>query len=472
MLFSPLKPRQGKKLQPNKRQQRAKLSNIIFILFSVLGVIIFWVGFQVAPQRLSLALSRRVPRAKSSLPLFVKPPPHSLLSHATVPQVDAYINGTSTSNTAQSTWLGSMKYLESPSCKQYASCEIHFPFLDIEEEGADWAEERIRNHIDKRTDYAVLTRKGFKALVTNVKSNQDRAFVIAPLEAVEESALPVGPDDFLMGLFDGHGPVGHGTAHFAAMELPALILRNMQRRKKFIPARHVTEGVQSALKDSFVSLDENIPFLETSGSTGIIILRLGTHLFFASTGDSQAFLIKADTARQGPDAVTIVQSTIPHKPDQVMETARIRSAGGSVIPKTNMDTSSRVIIPVGEDGTTLALAMSRSLGDPEGKNANVIIPDPNVDFIDLAKLEQPQQQTDAPSQPRYFVVVASDGLLDKISPLKVAQRMAQSFYHETPPNPLMAANELIQSASQMWFSGGDMMRYRDDISIAVKMIDL
>jgi serine/threonine protein phosphatase PrpC len=460
---------------PNKKQQRAKLSNIMCLFFSSLGVVIFWVGFKVARPSLS-ALKQKIlrRRIKSTLPQFTRPAPHLLQNHATVPQVDAYINST--------TGLGSMKYTESESCKKFLTCEIHFPFLDMDDLAASTntlENLRTNGNANQRTDYAVLTRKGFKALVTNVNSNQDRAFVLAPLELTEESAIPVGPDDFLIGLFDGHGSKGHGTSHFAAMELPPLVFRNMQRRRKFIHSRKSTDGITAAIKDAFISLDDNIPFLETSGSTGILILRIGTSLFMASTGDSQAFLIKAElstgaSSNGSSPKLTIVQSTTPHKPDQPMESARIRSAGGQVLPKVTEDTSSRVIIPV-EEGMTLALAMSRSLGDPEGKKANVIIADPTVDVIDLYELQQQkeqqqqQQEGDAYDE-KYFIIVASDGLLDKIRPLDVAERIAKSFYLETPPHPLLACHELIERASKLWMTGE--MGYRDDISIAVKMVDL
>lgn len=450
MLFSPLNMRQPRKMLPNKRQQKARLSNIMFGLFSLLGLIIFWVGFKLKPHRLAVTNRR-----KSPLKTFERPQPHLLKSHATVPQVDAYINSTVS--------IGSMKYQESASCKEHGSCEIHFPYIDLETNpNVD-----LNSPTNSRTDYAVLTRKGFKALVTNVNANQDRVFVIAPLELGKESYLPIGPDDFMMGLFDGHGPVGHGTSHFAAMELPPLVLRNLQRRKKFIPAKQVTDGLKSALKDSFIHLDENIPFLETSGSTGILIVRIGTHLFIANTGDSQAFLVQADISQDANDgAVTIVKSTVPHKPDDPIETARIQAVGGIVIPKTSEDASSRVLIPVeGEEGMTVALAMSRSLGDPEGKKANVIIADPNVDIIDLEALHASHPNS------KFFLVVASDGLLDRIPPLGVAQRVAQSFYQEQPPRPLVACQELILQASQLWMAEGTM-GYRDDISIAVKMLDL
>jgi serine/threonine protein phosphatase PrpC len=444
MLFSPLNPRLGKKMLPTKKQRKTKMTTIIFSMFAGLGFIIFWLGFKLAPS----VSNNIIEHTKSELPAFVRPQPHLLASHATLDQVNAYVNITKST--------GSFNYQETETCKKYSSCEIHFPFLDLEDAAAIQLNGML-NAEKSHSDFAVLTKKGSKALVTSVRSNQDRSFLISPFEMAEETSIAAGKDDFLLGLFDGHGELGHGTAHFAAMELPPLLLRSMKRRKKYVSAK-AADDVKAAFRESFVYLDENIPFLELSGSTGILMLRLGSYLFVASTGDSQAFVVRADTSK-GDDGVSIVYLTTPHKPDQPMESTRIKASGGQIVPKMTDDTSSRVIIPV-NDGMTLALAMSRSLGDAEGKKLGIIISDPNVDILDLNALRKDGGE--------YFVVAASDGLLDKIPPLSVAQNIARSFYKESPPQPLMACRALIHQASQLWVGGP--VTYRDDITIIAKKI--
>ena len=394
----------------------------------------------------------------SGLAPFHRPGPHLLPSHPNIEQVDRYVNVSRT--------FGSMRYEETPACRKYSTCDVHFPFVDL---GAPSSSPPpLLQNVNGRSDFGVLTLKGLKTLVTDVKVNQDRSFLISPMEFSEEVSIPTGPDDFMMGLFDGHGPFGHGTSHFVSMELPTTILQNMKRRKKFVPSRHATDSIRSAIKDAFVNVDENIPYQDTSGSTGIVIMRIGSYLFLASTGDSQAFLVKADTSRavDAEGAVTIVQSTKPHKPDNPLEKARIEDAGGEVIPKMDYDSSSRVIIPLGQMGQ-MALAMSRCFGDAEGKESNLLIPDPNVDVIDLKELKQNGGKSD-----QYFVIVASDGLLDKIPPLTVAQKIAKSFYEDKLSRPLEACRALIESSSELWLTAGMGEQYRDDISIAVKKIGM
>ena len=413
----------------------------------------------MAPPTFNGSGSSEETHKPSVLTPFHRPGPHLLPSHPSIEEVDRYVNVSKT--------FGSMRYEETPACRKYSTCDIHFPFVDLGASSTPPSPQSLQN-VNGRSDFGVLTLKGLKALVTDVKVNQDRSFLLSPMEFNEEVSIPTGPDDFMMGLFDGHGPFGHGTSHFVSMELPTTILQNMKRRKKFVPSRHVTDSIKSAIKDAFVNVDQNIPYQDTSGSTGIVIMRIGSYLFLASTGDSQAFLVKADTSRAADTegAVTIVQSTKPHKPDSPLEKARIEDAGGEIIPKMDYDSSSRVIIPLGQMGQ-MALAMSRCFGDAEGKESNLLIPDPNVDVIDLKELKQNGGKND-----QYFVVVASDGMLDKIPPLTVAQKIAKSFYQEKPSRPLVACRTLIESSSELWLTAGMAERYRDDISIAVKKINM
>lgn len=433
------------------RRKKPKLTTVILVVFSSLGFIVFYLGFKIAPK----AIIQRT-TTRSVLPTFDKPDPQLLPNRSTLDQVNGYVNLTLAT--------GSFKYVGSSSCKKHSTCEIHFPYLDLETAAPDMIND-MQDSITSRSDFAVLTRKGFKSLLTNVKANQDRSFIISPLDVHEESSITTSADDFMIGLFDGHGELGHGTAHFAAMELPSALLRAMQRRKRFVASELATGDVEAAFKESFVQLDRRIPFLDTSGSTGIVILRIGSFLFIGSTGDSQAFLVKADTSFAGSNVgVSIVQSTVPHKPDDPLEAARIKANGGRVMPKLGADASSRVVIFI-KDTVTLALAMSRCLGDPEGKEQKILIADPTVTVIDLSKLKQESSKND-----QYFIVAASDGLLDRVSPPAVAQRIARSFYKDVPSRPLVACYDLIQQSSLLW--GGLMgIQYRDDISIAVKRID-
>jgi serine/threonine protein phosphatase PrpC len=73
---------------------------------------------------------------------------------------------------------------------------------------------------------------------------------------------------------------------------------------------------------------------------------------------------------------------------------------------------------------------------------------------------------------KFLCICASDGLLDKVTPLQVAQHVATSFLKNSPLLPLEAAEQLLLQASKGWLTevmGGD---YRDDMTIAVHKLEL
>ena len=107
----------------------------------------------------------------------------------------------------------------------------------------------------------------------------------------------------------------------------------------------------------------------------------------------------------------------------------------------------------------LGLAMSRSLGDFEGQPYGIIA-DPTTDVIALADLDPKLY---------YLVILASDGLLDRVSEVEIAAKMAASqlLTPNAPTTSLQAAEQLILQSSQAWARDFIGEAYRDDISLAV-----
>ena len=186
-------------------------------------------------------------------------------------------------------------------------------------------------------------------------------------------------------------------------------------------------------------------------------------LLVANLGDSQAFVAEYDTTT---NKITIVYQTKKHKPHYPAEKMRIEQAGGRIIH--NPGESSRVIIPLGGTGRyagmELGLAMSRSLGDQEGKTAGVLTATPTINVV---KLDSRKQS---------FVVAATDGIFDYIDLDTVAQYLGMVLYNnnddETNNNNIRlldACEQLILRASQEWKDRTNSL-YRDDISIMVSKL--
>ncbi len=333
-----------------------------------------------------------------------------------------------------------------------AVARIHMPWMDLQ---SFYHQQRFHDSqsldpsatvgtLFSSPDCAVLTRKGNKFSQTGVSSNQDR---IATLDYVTTDS---NVNEFWMGLFDGHGELGHAVSHFALSEF--------QRRIELL--RHQSRSVEEtkkALTKLFLSVNENLPNIPGSGSTGISIWKLKDQLYVSNVCDSKAFVVSVDSTRKH---VKVIYTTKPHKPDDPEERKRIEGMGGQIQEAPAPGYSARLLIPMGESPLdVMGLAMSRSLGDFDGQPYGLIA-EPRTDAISLSSLD---------ARLDYLVILASDGLLDKVSEIEIAQEMALSQLLSPAGKflPLEAAEYLILKSSAAWSSDPYGQGYRDDISLAV-----
>ena len=318
----------------------------------------------------------------------------------------------------------------------------------------------------KNGDIALLTRCGYKG---HDAPNQDRIVLLDT----------GGVTTKMMALFDGHGTKGHGVAHAAAMGFLKLISSQQQqsqqssqqqsqshlKKKKDNNNNNKSLLTSAMLTNMFLQVDKSLPDALGSGATAIVIVQQEQNeLLVANLGDSQAFVAEYDTTT---NKITIVYQTKKHKPHYPAEKMRIEQAGGRIIH--NPGESSRVIIPLGGTGgqyagMELGLAMSRSLGDNEGKTAGVLTATPTINVV---KLDSRKQS---------FVVAATDGIFDYIDLDTVAQYLGMVLYNnnddETNNNNIRlldACEQLILRASQEWKDRTNSL-YRDDISIMVSKL--
>jgi serine/threonine protein phosphatase PrpC len=335
---------------------------------------------------------------------------------------------------------------------------IHMPFMDLQSKyrakppkfGAMGGEIPRQLHLTYNQtfpspDCVVLTRKGNKFSVSGVRANQDRI-------AISDYLAPDGSvEDFWMGLFDGHGELGHVVSHYAISEFP----RRLEALRHDATLINDIEATKLALRDIFLAVNNNMPNILGAGSTGISIWKRQDQLFISNVGDSMAFVVSVDRAR---NHVEVVYTTKPHKPNDPLERQRIEGMGGEVQDPPAPQYSARVLIPLGGDPPDIiGLAMSRSLGDFEGHPYGVIA-EPTTDVISIKSLDPGLD---------YLVILASDGLLDRVTELEIARQMAESqlLTSDGQYMSLEAAERLILQSSQAWMSDGDS--YRDDISLAV-----
>lgn len=298
--------------------------------------------------------------------------------------------------------------------------------------------------------------------------NQDAAVMIRPYR----TAQTLSDDDFLIGIFDGHGALGHINAKHFAADIPERLARKFNKQRN---RQQSTDWVMKQLRHSFVEADAEAPREMTlrGGCTGSVTLRRGHRLYFANVGDSRTILASVDAtkfqiAEQGPaPGVTMHYITRADKPHLPEEINRIHSLGGNVhvpLPPKNPNLS-RVIVYSNTFNDTIGLAMSRSLGDYEWSVKGVIA-EPLVDMVDL----QSSNFTDINRNPTasLFIIAASDGLWDLRLKQWVAKQFAESFLGEQNPrttHPLRKMKEIIVTASPQ-----NQDAYRDDITAIVMKV--
>jgi len=373
-------------------------------------------------------------------------------------------------------------------------CFMYHPYVDLRDHlKHEEALLQLRNSQDPpviplllreypiQENHTILTRCGYKGGDVKSQVNQDRAIIVSPFLIHGKGAIKSTDDtpsslNFIMGIFDGHGESGHHVAQHAAHTLPKQLAKNLD-----LAESHNVSDIQNALVQSFITVDTTIPQNErTSGCTASVILRLQSKIYIANAGDSQSYIV---SYHKQTHIVQIVYITRKDKPDLIDERKRIEAAGGNVFipPKPypgKKPLTSRVLIPTLSIGI-VGLAMSRSIGDHDGKTIGVIA-EPIVDVLNIHSLKavagahhdvslQGDSKTD--DNVELFAVSVSDGLLDYIEPLDIARYLAKSLYREAggdAPSVMEACGYLIRQSSKMWIKD---FGYRDDISIAVNKIE-
>lgn len=346
---------------------------------------------------------------------------------------------------------------------------------------------REYNHDEVSSTY-LITHSGNKG---HRSPNQDRCIIIQDFNKQHSN------DWFVAALFDGHGDLGHVTSHVAVTEIPLLLLQSIlmidsnNAADKAIVSNNL---IPTIIKEIFHKIDTSsiIAQVPRGGSTAVIVLHYQNTVFIASTGDSTAYLIQwsgttgsktvsattsiSTTNNQKKLPYTIIKSAIHHKPSNPLERKRIESNGGQVyIPPQDSHESSRVIYKsLNRDGKVMqtGLAMSRSLGDTTAKELQVVISDPDVITFTL-----PDPTKHTVDHDNYFIILASDGIMDVTKTSDLIISIGEALYDETAnsatetkTSPLRTiSHQIVQRAIKAW-NHATGNQYRDDMSLVVHKV--
>lgn len=301
--------------------------------------------------------------------------------------------------------------------------------------------------------YGDLDTAGLSLQGSDHPENQDRGIIISPF------LVRSSQDDFMIGIFDGHGTYGHLVSQYLQDHLYKKISQKLSRLDSTWTDVH--DNIKKILNESFVEIDRELPeeIGMDGGSTASIILRIGNQLYFANVGDSVSFLAKYD--KKTGDTVLVHRNRLD-KPNIPEEKIRIEQMGGKVfIPPHPVNSRVVAFNPVRNE--MVSLGMSRSIGDWSHGKVGVIA-EPVVDVINLDELVS---TSSADENVGWLVVSGSDGLFDRRRPQFVAETYSQCFMDPSKCHPAIRTAEIIDSAVPKMTHV-----YHDDITAMVLRVNI
>ena len=157
---------------------------------------------------------------------------------------------------------------------------------------------------------------------------------------------------------DGHGRNGERVSQYCVQEIPELIKRYIEKKKK-ISSSIIKDAITEGCEMSHKQLEKSHIQIAVAGTTVVLAVIWNNTLFMANVGDSRSF----QTSKKGNHAV-VKLTTEDHKPETKAERERIEAHGGFVMAQKDEDGSdfgpSRVW---NQEMTAPGQAMSRSVGD-------------------------------------------------------------------------------------------------------------
>jgi len=215
-------------------------------------------------------------------------------------------------------------------------------------------------------------------------------------------------------VYDGHG--GRNAAEMAEEHLHRSILLD--------PEFH--NNIEGAMKTGYEKTDKLILQKAVKekwahGTTSVTCILVGSTLYIANTGDSEAVLAQKQTGKEDLQAVLLTEK---HKPTAPTEKKRIEDAGGQVV-------FGRVLG---------SLAVSKSLGDIDFKHP---YNKAEGDFVSAVPFVS-KVELDA-SHP--FMVIACDGLWDKLTYEDAVEFIARA--KDSGKDPTETSQLLVKHALEL-----------------------
>lgn len=266
------------------------------------------------------------------------------------------------------------------------------------------------------------------------KMNQDNFFI--------EKSIFNDPEQFFVGVCDGHGLYGHLCSDFISSNLPDYLNAEYKSNNKASLSSLITKSFTSFNNELITEKEIDSKF---SGTTCVSVLLFQDKLICANLGDSRAVL---GCYEKG--AYTTVSLSRDHKPTETDESERITKQGGRIAPYYEEETKEfigpkRIWL---KDSDIPGLAMTRSFGDQIAHCVGVTA-EPEIKEYNYSGNER-------------FVILASDGVWEFIDSEESVHIVKD--YYEKDMDANGAVKALVQEAFRRWRREEDIV---DDITAVV-----
>ena len=308
--------------------------------------------------------------------------------------------------------------------------------------------------------FATFSKKGTEEGGKLKENNQDASVILTNVCQVE--------DYHIFGIMDGHGSNGHLVSNFVKEKVEEYFNDNkIYKKKKLIKAISSTEISNSdkiyeklksnnyeIIREFYKNVNDdlyNTKFdVHFSGTTCVIVFKIGEKIICSNVGDSRAVLVKKKTNLNPMDLnYEFIELSHDHKPENKEEKERIEKLGGEIAQE----------YLIGKDEPTgpfrvwnkgcdyPGIAISRSIGDKIAELIGVIS-DPDIIECNI----------DCNSK---YIIMGSDGLFDYL-PNSSIMNIAEPYLFQNDPDK--ACFEVVEKASQLFKEKEERI---DDITINI-----
>ena len=277
-----------------------------------------------------------------------------------------------------------------------------------------------------------LSKPG-KDQLGRTKINQDSYIILTKINNIKEFNI--------FGVLDGHGPDGHLISQFISKYIQHEfqmnpLLKNIKDIEQLYE-KLISEDFE-IIKNIFINADNALRDEEidskNGGTTCVLVIHLGFHIICANVGDSRGILVFDEKNDINLNNLNVFPLSIDNKPENPKEKERICKMGGIVEQIKNLFGQGIGPFRVwAKNKDYPGLAMSRSLGDFNGKNIG-IIPDPEIIECNLSIYCK-------------YIVICSDGVWEFLNNKEV-MNIGKKFYLEN--NPRAFCKELIEKSTKFW----------------------